>query len=55
MGEALPVLGSPVPAEAARLGLPVDLARSLAQAFLPMKAAVLPERNTPPPSPETLR
>lgn len=55
MGEALPVLGSPVPAEAARLGLPVDLARSLAQAFLAVKAAVPPERSTPPPSPATLR
>ena len=42
-------------AEAARLGVPVALARSLMQACLPVKAAVQPQQASPPPSPNTIR
>lgn len=46
----------PLPeAEAARLGVPVGLVRSLMQACLPVEAAVQPQQASPPPSPSTIR
>ena len=51
-----PAPAPPLPeAEAARLGVPVALARSLVQACLPVKAAVQPQHASPPPSPNTVR
>ena len=51
-----PAPAPPLPeAEAARLGVPVALARSLMQACLPVRAAVQPQQASPPPSPNTIR
>ena len=53
---AAPAPAPPLPeAEAARLGVPVALARSLMQACLPIQAAVQPQQASPPPSPGTIR
>ena len=58
-GVALPVEAAlkeaSVPEEAAKLGVPEDLARTLVQACLPLTAAVQPKPEMPPPSPETVK
>ena len=57
--KAPPLAPAPAPplpeAEAARLGVPVALARSLMQACLPIQAAVQPQQASPPPPPGTIR
>ena len=51
-----PAPALPLPeAEAARLGVPVGLVRSLMQACLPVEAAVQPQQASLPPSPSTIR
>ena len=50
-----PLRGEAVPEEAARLGLPEELALTLAQACLPLTAAVQPKPELPPLSPRSLR
>ena len=58
-GVAVPIeaalQGEAVPQEAAKLGLPEDLALTLMQACLPLTAAVQPKPDMPPPSPDSLR
>ena len=58
-GVALPaeaaLKGASVPEEAARLGVPEELARTLVQACLPLTAAVQPKPDMPPPSPDTVK
>ena len=58
-GVALPMetalRGTAVPGEAAKLGVPADLAQTLALACLPLTAAVQPKPDLPPPSPNTVK